>query len=52
MALQLFDLAHIAHLVHAGQGERQAFCVTTSCAANTVDMDFAVWRDIDIDNGF
>ena len=52
MALQLLDLAHVTHLVHAGQGQRQTFCVTTSCAANAVDMDFAVWRDIDIDNGF
>ena len=52
MALQLLDLADVAHLVHAGQGERQALCVTTSCAANAVDVNFAVWCDINIDNGF
>ena len=52
MTLQLLDLAYVAHLVHAGQGERQTFCVTASSAANAVNMNFAVWRDIDIDNGF
>jgi hypothetical protein len=45
------DLAHIAHLVHADQVQRQAFGIAPAGAADAVDVHLGVGRHVHVDDG-
>jgi hypothetical protein len=48
----LFDVVHARHLVAADQAEGPAFLVDAPGAADAMDMDFGIGRDVDVDHGF
>ena len=49
-ALHQLDLADAAHLVEAGQAQREALCIGAAGAADAVDVQLRVGRGVDVDH--